>query len=489
MKRFLTILPIYTFLFIIFFIFHGYTTNYNIVPFKDSLVLIGIYFLVAAGMLTLFYFFFKNIKKSALLTLFTLAYQFFFGSLHDTLKELFPGTLITKYSFLLPASLISFIILIVYVSRRKSNFTRLTLYLNLLFLILILVDLITLVSISNKPLSKNETTEIRLTACDTCSKPDIYLIVADGYPGNIQLKDLFHFDNSKFENALRERGFFIVDSSRSNYNFTQHSIASMLSLSYLKGITHVNSNKTDIQICRDKIKNSPVISYFENEGYQFYNHSIFDSKEQPSIATPSFLTRKLEPITRHTFTYRIMKDLGYHLVTTLKIPFMVKKYLTLDLINNQKIYSATQKTVHKKANKPKFVYTHLVMPHHPFFYDSTGKQLPLELLQDEFYYDKNARISYLKYTNNELLKLIDEIKISSREPVIFLVGDHGIREIKESFDQRYLFINLNAILLPERNYDKLYKGMSNVNIFRFFLNEQFQQKLPLLEDSTIMITD
>lgn len=471
-------------------VLHGYLNNYGLVPQRDAVLLALLYCGVGLLLTGIFWLFYRNIFKAALLSFFLLCLQFFFGPLHDFLKEYLSGNFISKYSFLLPFILLLLITVSIYIARSKKNFYQATLYLNTLMGILIITDSFSLALKSSKtPKINNEFNE-KLNPCDTCAKPDIYLIVADGYPGNRQLNDLFNFDNSKFENALRERGFFIVDSSMSNYNFTQYSVASMLSMNYLKGIKHVNSNKTDIQISRDAIKRSRVISYLQNEGYEFYNHSIFDFEGQPSVTIPTFLTRKLEPITRHTFTYRIMKDLGYHLITTFKISFMIKKYLIADMVNNQKIYAATQKTIHKKSENPKLVYSHLIMPHHPFFYDSAGQQLPLELLKDEFYYNKEARISYLKYTNSELLKLIDEIiSASKNEPVIFLIGDHGIREIRGKFDTHYQFMNLNAVLLPDRNYNGLYKGMSNINLFRFLLNKMFQQNLPMLNDSTIMITD
>ena len=488
LKQFLERNVLFVILLPILWVLHGYTNNLGLVPKKDTLLLALFYCSVALILTGILWLFYRNIFKAALLTFLLLSLQFLFGPVHDFLKGSFPGTIIVKYSFLLPLLLLLVITASIYLKRSKNNFHRMTIYLNTLFFVLITLDSFSLAI--SRPKEQNTNAVFNFTPCDSCQKPDIYLIVADGYPGNRQLRDLFDFDNSNFENTLKQKGFFIVDSSMSNYNFTQYSIASMLSLNYLKGIKHINSNKDDIQISHNALKNSPVISYFQNEGYTFFNHSIFDFKGQPSITIPTFLTRKLEPITRQTLTYRIMKDLGYHFVTTLKIPFLVKRQLTADKVNNQKIIAATQKTIHQKNNKQKFVYTHLMMPHHPFFYDSTGKEVPLELLKDEFFFDKGARISYLKYTNNVLLKLIDEILSYNKEkPVIFLISDHGIREIRDKFDPHYQFMNLNAVLLPDRDYDGLYKGMSNINFFRFFLNKQFRQNLPMLKDSTIFITD
>ena len=490
LKQFLERNVLFIILLPITWVLHGYINNYGLIPQKDAILLALFYCGVALAMTGIFLLFYRNIFKAALLSFFLLSLQFFFGPVHDWLKDLFSGTIFVKYSFLLPLIFLLIITISIYLKRSKKNFHKVTIYLNILFFILIIVDGFSM-AIRSKIAQKNiNNPNLNFSSCKNCPKPDIYLIVADSYPGNRQLKDLFKFNNSAFESALNHRLFFIVDSSFSNYNFTQYSIASMLSLNYLEGINHINSNKNDIKTSRDAITNSPVISYLQSEGYDFFNHSIFDFDGQPALTIPTFLTRKLEPITRHTFTYRLMKDIGYHFVVTLKIPFMVKRHLTADLVNNKKIFEATNKIIHQRTERPKLVYTHLIMPHHPFFYDSTGQEIPLELLKDEFCYDKEARISYLKYTNKELLRLVDEILAASKDkPVIFLIGDHGIREIHEQFDPHYQFMNLNAVLLPDGDYDGLYKGMSNINVFRFFLNKQFKQNLPMLKDSTIMITD
>jgi hypothetical protein len=68
-----------------------------------------------------------------------------------------------------------------------------------------------------------------------------------------------------------------------------------------------------------------------------------------------------------------------------------------------------------------------------------------------------------------------------------LLGDHGFREGVKKEEYNYVFMNLNAIYLPEKNYDGFYDSISNVNQFRVLLNNQFEQHLPLLKDSTIFL--
>ncbi len=89
------------------------------------------------------------------------------------------------------------------------------------------------------------------------------------------------------------------------------------------------------------------------------------------------------------------------------------------------------------------------------------------------------------YTNKKLLELIDYIKTNAEQPpVIILMSDHGFRQFEENekVDNKYHFMNLNAVLLPNRNYSGFYDGMSNVNQFRVdFKFIEFGQKLPTVE--------
>jgi hypothetical protein len=70
--------------------------------------------------------------------------------------------------------------------------------------------------------------DTNLFECRSCNRPDIFFYILDEYSGNTALKQLFHFDNSAFERQLEQRGFYVVKQSRSNYNYTPFSVASIL---------------------------------------------------------------------------------------------------------------------------------------------------------------------------------------------------------------------------------------------------------------------
>jgi hypothetical protein len=162
-----------------------------------------------------------------------------------------------------------------------------------------------------------------------------------------------------------------------------------------------------------------------------------------------------------------------------------KRRLMMAYNSNVKALSSLNEVVTHKNSRPKFVYTHLIMPHFPYYFDKDG--LPRELKDMETINEKNQDhyVEYLQYTNRVLIELIDNILAKSQKPpVILLVSDHGFREFSNVVDHKYYFTNLMSIYMPDRNYEGFYDKMSNVNLFRILFNKQFHQQFPLLKDSS-----
>ncbi len=489
LKKKLLTKPIFLYLLPVFFVLNGFTEQYDLIPAMDALLLTGIYTTTSMIIFFLAWLFFKNKVKASLLAFSCMGYNFFFGTAKDFLRIHLPE-LFSRYSVILIVSLLFFIILIRTLRKRRDSLTRITSYLNAVLCIFILFDTAMLAKkIINLKYNSIEIQET-FTVCNSCATPDIYLIVADSYPGYTELKDICNFENKFFETELKNRGFHIIDDSRSNYNYTQYSIASMLSMEYLDGIDKNKNNPKGLSICYKKIKKNNVLGFLMSSNYDFYNYSIFEIDRQPSVTDQPLLLRKTRPITTQTFTSRIWQNLAYHLATDLKLKSFTHKLKTHDLNSNILIYELTKKIASTTSKNPKFVYSHLMMPHYPYYFDSNGNRVPDEELKEENWTDKNAFIAYLQYANKKIISLVDYIKKQpGKDPIIILMGDHGYREVKEKIAEKYHFMNLNSIYLPNRNYSPFYKGMSNVNEFRVLFNSQFGQRKGVLKDSTSFLDE
>lgn len=434
--------------------------------------------------------FYRNFIKASVISFCLMAIFFFFGSIQDLLRKHFAGSFFSRYSFILSLFLLLLILLINWMKKTKSSLVKLTLYLNILLLVLCGIDVLwlgqrMLVQGRKSGINFSDTS---LFPCRSCNRPDIFFIILDEYSGNTALKQVFHFDNSTFEKQLEQRGFYVAKQSNSNYNYTPFSVASILNMKYLD-LNMAKKAPGNIDYCYQQIRNSNVIKFLMTNGYMFSNYSIFDFNDRPAINYDSFLPNNTSLITSQTFLSRLSKDISYNISTgKWKLKWGLKKRTYEHLSNNENVIRAVKERASEKTNVPKFVYAHLMMPHYPYYFDSKNRPLPIQKLLPGEETNKENYIEYLQYCNSRILDLVDNIiRNSDRSPIIMLLGDHGFREGVEREEQRYAFMNLNAIYLPEKNYSGFYDSISNVNQFRVLLNKEFEQHLSLLKDSTIFL--
>jgi hypothetical protein len=474
-------IPVFLLLLPIFFVLHGMTEQSGFVPLKDALLLLLIYSIAALALFALCRLLFRDNVKAAIAAFLLLGFHFFFGSMHDALITSFNNSFITKYSFLLPFFLIVFVIAFILIRRTTHNFKRLSKYLTVLLLLLIAWDTVNFFIKKSGALITAQ-----LPGCDTCSKPDVYLILLDEYAGHQSLKDIFSFDNSGFETQLTQRGFHVVNNSRSNYNYTPFSMASMLNLRYLH-LQNTERSKPDLSYALSAVNDNLATKIFAHNGYEFFNYSPCDIGNQPTPNEETFMPAKTKLITAQTFLSRLQRDLGYHLVKL--SPATGRAYR--ELRNNDRLYELTATIAAKSHEKPVFVYTHFMMPHYPYYFDRDGKPMdPARVLPEGNNANKKDYVEYLQYANKKIIQLTDHIlRSSEKPPVIIIMSDHGFRHFTPPVDQQYHFMDLNAIYLPAKNYNGFYDGITNVNQFRVLFNTLFNTKFPVLKDSSIYLKD
>ena len=477
----------FIFLLPLFFVLHAYRENGVLVTFKDAYQSLITYLLVILLIAAVSFFLFRSRRKAAVFTFFLVAFDFFFGAMHDAAKSLLGEVFIVKYSFIIPVSLIAFILLVIFLKRTNRDFNRFTNYANILFILLIVFDIASIAVIRSK--TKKITTGLPpgFVKCDSCTRPDIYFIVADEYAGHQQLQDIFHFDNSPFENALRARGFYVVPDSKSNYNSTPHSLGSMLSMDYLAGVESKGDLK-GLNLAYEKINENPLADFLRSFHYEIKNYSVFKFAGQRPLVNSMFGVIGRDLIRSQTFLGRVDRDIRFNLITRWKFRSEMKKFTRDEISYSETSIQKTKEEAASKSNDPRFIYMHVMMPHYPYFFDKNGQPNAPETLLEEYKFDREKYTSYLQYCNGRFLELVDYILSHSQQPpVIIFMGDHGFRHFHQPVDQKYYFMNLNSIYLPNHDHSKFYDGMTNVNQFRVILNSAFGQKLPLLKDSTCFL--
>ncbi|HEY0092186.1 MAG TPA: sulfatase-like hydrolase/transferase [Flavobacterium sp.] len=97
--------------------------------------------------------------------------------------------------------------------------------------------------------------------------PNVYFIEVDGYANDETLKSpLYRYDNSKFDNELKQYGFTLYDSFRSNYNSTLLSNASIFTMRH-----HYTRESSNFKYETDYIMDdNAVLKIFKNNGYKTF---------------------------------------------------------------------------------------------------------------------------------------------------------------------------------------------------------------------------
>lgn len=343
----------------------------------------------------------------------------------------------------------------------------------------------------NSPRQQNATVNFieKITISPKQPRPDIYFLLLDEYTSSIALEKYYGFKND-LDSFLLTRGFHIQKNSRSNYNFTVLSMASMLNLSYIEGL-HNNMLLTPDIMKKGYllINENEMFKFLNKQGYKTFNYSIFTLKGSPSPFHQTFLPLNTELITSATLSHRLQRYVywpaflkRFHLEHIIKL-----NAYTVDE-SNKNILKITKQQSAQHTENPVFVYSHILAPHAPFFYDENDQLREPETLSKEVgAILLKPYLNNLLHINREIKKLVDTIQRNTQgKAVIIVMGDHGFRVKKN--DPRN-FPNMNAIYFPKQNYNLLQDSITCVNQFRIIFNSLFDQSIPLLKDSTIFLSE
>jgi hypothetical protein len=329
------------------------------------------------------------------------------------------------------------------------------------------------------------------TTLATTYRPDIYYIILDGYAREDVLQNIYNFDNSSFMDALKVRGFYIADESRTNYIYTQISLASSLNFEYLDYISFAGGLSSDWRALGNLILNSRLRSWLSNAGYQIYLSSeyLFTEINDRDVV---FYCDDQYPM--NTFESLLLESTMFEiLVDTRKVNISNYTYET----HRNKILDgfAEAKSLVEEAG-PKLVFVHIIAPHAPFVFDQFGNPVQPDWEYTIFdvgdiYGDidlyKEAYLQQLKYINILTISTIDYITQNSNStPIIILQADHGPAAFIDNSPATSCLMErfsiLNAYYFPDNNMRLLYSSISPVNTFRIVFNTYFGASLPILPD-------
>ena len=407
-------------------------------------------------------FFTKSHNKIALIVTLLIALFFSYGYIRDAI---FAGgeTNFKPNVILLSAWLVLFIAGTFLIVKARRNFAIATRFLSITSIVLVAISLgaigIGCLSFEHKDISE-PADSLELISVE--NPPDIYYIVLDMYAREDDLEKLFDYDNSEFLGFLSSRGFYVASESCSNYTTTYLSLSSSLNMDYTEQDTQLT--------LVDRINNSDVSRLLKSIGYRYIY--VTGGVPLPGMG-------KYADVYSYSGVFGIrVTPFTQGLCDTTMLAPLARCFGGLYGANSV-LYAFDALSEMPDIEGSKFVYSHILCPHPPWFFESDGARefSPFGPRQHEMI--QEGYIGNINFINKELEKLIDVILTKSEiPPIIILQGDHGLWWVDEQC-QHYQI--LNAYHLPESN-QFLYESISPVNSFRLIFNLYFRADYELLED-------
>lgn len=503
-KKNLKTWPVFLLLLPVFFIYSGYNELFGFLTLKFILLNLLEILLGLLMILALSFWIFRSNSKASVFTFFFSLFCLAFGYLHDSLKQLSMSLFLTRFTVILPLITFLFIALAIYLVKRKSGFTELYLFLNLLFVILLLSEIPNSIKRYKLDKSVHNLIDFRFNVFNDYNlakqmpdslKPDIYFLVFDAMASSKSLEADLGKNNYQLDTFLLQHGFYVAANSRANYNWTIHSLSSTLNMDYLPAwiAPVVNDPKAFFWGSASILDNS-LFLILKREGYQIHSYQpvSFDNKDWPGSSY--FSSLKKYHYYFKTLPGRIYRDVFWN-YTKINVDFIQEEQMKIIDIRNRdkKNYFDTTKALIKKSclqtGKPKFIYGHFMLPHEPYTFDSSGNvKSANQTIVKRYEDDAAAYFNQVLFAGKVIRELTTYIQQHNKKNTIIIVeGDHGYRT-ETGNKNGYTFQNLNAIYFPDRDYTLLYDSLSPVNTFRIVLNKYFSAQLPLLKDSSILVT-
>lgn len=434
---------------------------------------------------------------------------FSYGHVYNVLHNSPPLSALGHHRVLAVAYLILFGLGVWGILKHKRRLEPLTRWVNIFSALLVLLSAAQLVFFyANQAAAARRAELTQETASVDAERqglPDVYFIVLDAYMRADVLEQEMGFDNSAFINQLEGMGFYVAGCSRSNYDYTRGSIASILNMDYLPAL----ETRTGLTVEEDGfwaiIKNSEAQRLLEANGYttvafqseypwlELSNADVFLELEQSSVDSRYILPfeRLYIRTSAGVLWEAVESKLGISLLPQeslpdqsagIAVPADIDPYLRYHI--DLQLFTLEELSDLPSLPGPKFVYAHLIVPHPPHVFTPDGGIVSGLNYEDytPLTGSEADRLGYLnsvQFINHRILPILQNIiDASSSAPIIILQGDHGYQDGSPG-----QYTILNAYYLPD-GYENLYSSITPVNTFRMIMNDYFGADYPLLPDAS-----
>ena len=345
------------------------------------------------------------------------------------------------------------------------------------------------------------TSEPAPRAAQTSRRPDVYVLILDGY-GREDVLRSFGFENG-LASSLRSSGFFVANGARANYSQTVHSLASALNMRYLPELLgSADRSRLTRRSIGDLIRTSSFLEAFSQAGYriQFYRseYGLVRPGATVELRGPTLTINQFDLALYESTMLPELSRLGGFARGALPLAAHRRHVRwTFDDLGG---------SVDEERAEPALFFAHVLAPHPPFAFNADGSErqtvLPA-LMRDADHWRAMADgsgeayvegyLATLGFVNARVQQLVQAILARrDREAIIYIQGDHGpgsrLRfDDPAASDLTERFGILLALRLPGRDYRDMHHGITPVNAFRAIANAALGTNLPSLEDRSYFV--
>jgi hypothetical protein len=317
---------------------------------------------------------------------------------------------------------------------------------------------------------------------------DVYYLVFDGFGRPDVLRELYGVDLEPLVAGLRSKGFVVPDRGRANYAQTYPALASSLNLGYVDGAAAaVGPDATDRRILASLIDDNALMALAKRAGYEVVVIGSDYLATRRIGAADVCVCRRLESSDfEHEF-------LGLTPLAATRLPWWI------DDQHRRHVMEAFTAIEGAAADRPRFVFAHIVSPHPPVVFDADGRahhiDRPLGGLFNDGSHYRGSRADYVdgyrrqvQYLSGRLAALVDTLLQPGRPvPAIVVHGDHGPGSMlhwydasRSNLDERFGIFS--AYLLPDGSQP--WPTITPVNGLRLLSNATLGTHLDALPDQS-----
>lgn len=265
------------------------------------------------------------------------------------------------------------------------------------------------------------------------TRPDVYVILLDGYPRADVLAHAFEFDNEAFLRELEGQEFDVAGSSHADYLWTHVTMSSLLQMEYIEDIDLlkpvVDGEAPLHPAIRRTVNRNPVFEFFRGAGYRIV--AIGSGYEELALRSADVYVDHGQ---LNEFELKLLSStFAGNLIGAVAPDFASASHRA----RISEGLAALGTLAGEEERPPQLVFAHVPAPHQPMVFGQNGAPVAVPL-NEHFYSDSPIQqgldrdewvVRYraqLEHLNGLVLEAVEGIIAASPSPpVIILMSDHG----------------------------------------------------------------